>query len=75
MASWSYPVNIMANVMDNIQQDPQANKIMLGIGMAYDAMRHTPPDLFATIPHFETEIDHHDSNTVGAPQLQPGASQ
>jgi len=55
--SWSTPMNMMANVLDNIQQDPQAQKLMLGIGVAYDTVRSTPVDLFSNIPHFESEVD------------------
>jgi hypothetical protein len=57
MTSWAMPVNFMANTLDNIQQDPKANKIMLGIGLAYDTMRNVPVDLYANIPHFESEVD------------------
>lgn len=57
MTSWATPMNFMANVLDHIQQDPSANKIMLGIGLAYDTMRNTPVDLYANIPHFESEVD------------------
>lgn len=56
--AWSAPMNMMANVLDNIQQDPQAQKQpMLGIGAAFDVMRNTPVDLHANIPHFESEVD------------------
>lgn len=57
MTSWAMPVNFMANVLDNIQQDSKANKHMLGIGLAYDTMRNVPVDLYANIPHFESEVD------------------
>lgn len=63
--SWSAPVNFMANVLDNIQHDPGASKIMLGVGLAWDVMRHVPPDLYANIPHFETEVDRHVGNDAG----------
>lgn len=56
--SWSTPMNMLANVLDNIQHDPQAQQQpMLGIGVAYDTLRNTPVNLFANIPHFESEVD------------------
>lgn len=64
--SWSDPMNFMASALDNIQQDPKANKIMLGIGLAYDVMRNTPPDLYANIPHMITEVDDNVRNDSGA---------
>jgi len=72
MTSWATPVNYMANALDNIQQDPSAQKIMLGIGLAFDTMRNVPVDLYANIPHFETEADDNvsaiaGSNTGGSP--------
>lgn len=48
--SWATPLNMMANVLDNIQQDPQAQKLMLGMGVAYDTVRSTPIHLFANVP-------------------------
>lgn len=68
MTSWATPMNYMANVLDSIQQDPSAQKIMLGVGLAFDTMRNTPVDLYANIPHFESEVDGHDgSNPGGSP--------
>lgn len=56
--SWATPMNMMANVLDNIQHDPQGQRQpMLGIGVAYDTLRSTPVDLFSNIPHFESEVD------------------
>jgi len=62
--SWATPLNMMANVLDNIQQDPQAQKLMLGMGVAYDTVRSTPIDLFANIPHFESEVDNSVSGNI-----------
>ncbi len=59
--SMSAPMNMMANVMDNIQHDPQGQKLMLGMGVAYDVMKNIPINLFANIPHFEFEADGSDS--------------
>lgn len=53
--AWSTPLVMMANVMENIQQDPQASKIMIGIGPAVDVVRNAPINLFANIPHYEFE--------------------
>ncbi len=55
--SWSTPVNVIANVLDNIQEDPQAQRLMLGIGPAVDVMRNAPINLFSSLPHFESEVD------------------
>lgn len=67
--SWSTPVNIMANVLDHIQEDPQAQQMaMLGVGMAYDVMKHVPVDLMSTLPHYETEVDESGSTR---PAVQP----
>ena len=67
--SWSTPVNIMANVLDNIQEDPQAQQSgMLGVGLAYDVMRNVPVDLMSTLPHYETEVDESGSTR---PAVQP----
>ena len=55
--SWATPMNMMANALDNIQQDPQAQKLMLGMGVAYDTLKNAPIDLFSNIPHFQSEVD------------------
>lgn len=62
MTSWSTPINMIGNVMDNIQSDPRAQKLMLGVGPAIDVMKNTPIDLFSNIPHFDSEVD----NSVSA---------
>lgn len=60
----SAPMSMMANVMDNIQHDPQGQQLMLGMGVAYDVMKSTPVNLFANIPHFEFEVDNSDSSKL-----------
>lgn len=68
--SLSTPMNFVGNVLDNIQQDPQAAQYPeLGVGVAVDTLRNTPADLFSNIPHFETEVDGSDS-----PALPVGSS-
>lgn len=69
MTSWATPMNMVANVLDNIQTDPQAQKLMLGIGPAMDVMKHVPIDQFSNIPHFESEVE----NSVSA-NVQPASS-
>lgn len=65
MTSWAAPANVMANVLDNLQQDPQVSKMMLGLGPAFDVLKKLPIDLLANIPHFESEVGGSldDSNT------------
>lgn len=57
MSSWAGPANMMSNVLENLQQDPRVSQTMLGIGMAWDALRSVPVDLFANVPHFESEVE------------------
>jgi len=57
MTSWAAPANIMANVLDNLQQSPQVAQMMLGLGPAYDIMKNVPIDLLANIPHYESEVE------------------
>lgn len=59
--AWSTPLEMMANVVDSVQQDPQASKIMLGVGLAHDMVANAPIDLFSNIPHFEFEVDSRDA--------------
>lgn len=73
MTSISAPMNVLANVLDNIQHDPQAQKQpILGVGMAFDTLKHVPIDMFSSIPHFESEVDGSVSGNVPAtgPQQQ-----
>lgn len=65
MTSWAAPVNMMANVLDNLQQDPQVAKMMLGIGPAYDVVKNVPIDLLANIPHFESEVEGSNGKSTG----------
>ena len=65
MTSWAAPVNVMANVLDNLQQDPQVAQMMLGIGPAYDVMKGIPVDLLANIPHFESEVEGSNGKSTG----------
>lgn len=70
MTSWARPINMMGNMLDSIQHDPQASQIMLGVGLAHDLVKHAPVDLFANIPHFESEIEGSTSgrsNSAGSP--------
>lgn len=68
--SWATPLNMIGNVLDSLQQDPQVSQMMLGLGPAFDVVKHVPIDLLANIPHFESEVegsrDHSNfgSNTV-----------
>jgi hypothetical protein len=69
-SSLSTPMNFLGNVLDNIQQDPKAAQFPeLGVGVAVDALRNTPVDLFSNIPHFQTEVDNSES-----PALPVGSS-
>ena len=67
MTSWSAPVQVMANALDNLQQDPQVSQMMLGLGPAFDIMKRVPIDIISNTPHFESEVDgsvdHTDSRT------------
>ncbi len=65
MTSWAAPVNVMANVLDNLQQNPQVAQMMLGIGPAYDVMKSIPVDLLANIPHFESEVEGSNGKSTG----------
>jgi len=67
MTAWSTPLDMASAVMQNIQQDPQASKIMIGIGPAMDVVKNAPINLFANIPHYEFEAnDSVQSNLPGA---------
>lgn len=63
--SLATPMNFMGNILDNIQQDPKAAQFPeLAIGVAVDALRHTPVNLFSNIPHFQSEVDNSDSSAL-----------
>jgi len=71
-ASLSTPMNFMGNILENIQQDPKAAQYPeLAVGVAADALRNTPVNLFSNIPHFESEVDNSESPTlpVGQPSV------
>lgn len=73
MTSWSAPAQVMANAMDNLQQDPQVAQMMLGLGPAFDIMRRVPVDLLSNTPHFESEVEGSlDHASTGTPN--PGFS-
>lgn len=57
MTAWTAPLDMVASAMDNIQQDPQASKLMVGIGPAMDVVKNAPINLFANIPHYEFEAN------------------
>lgn len=57
MTAWSTPLDMMSSVMENIQQDPQANQVMIGIGPAMDVVKNAPINLFSNIPHYEFEVN------------------
>lgn len=65
MTSWSAPVNMMANVLDSLQQNPQVAQMMLGLGPAYDVMKSVPIDLLANIPHYESEVEGSNGKSTG----------
>jgi len=73
--TWAAPVNMMANVLDSLQQDPQVNQMMLGLGPSYDVMKNVPIDLLAKMPHYESEVEGSNGrSTTGsnaAPSGQP----
>lgn len=69
MAIWSAPMDVFGNALDNLQDTPQINHLMLGIGLAHDAARNVPVDLLSTIPHYVTEVDS-DRRTVPASRGQ-----
>lgn len=64
MTSWATPVNMMANVLDSLQQNPQVAQMMLGLGPAYDVMKNVPIDLLANIPHYESEVEGSNGSTT-----------
>lgn len=67
MTAWSTPLDMVAAVMENIQQDPQANKTMIGIGPAMDVVKNAPINLFFNGPHYEFEANNSvQSNLPGA---------
>jgi len=68
MGIWSAPIDVFGNALDNLQDNPQVSRIMLGIGLARDAARNVPVDLLSTIPHYDTEVDDRGSSTAGRPQ-------
>lgn len=75
MTSWSAPLNMMGNVMDSLQQNSQVNQMMLGLGPAYDTVKHVPIDLLANIPHFESEVEGSREHTnAGYSGQQPGVT-
>jgi hypothetical protein len=57
VTAWSTPLDMTAAVMENIQQDPQASKIMIGVGPAMDVVKNAPINLFSNIPHYEFEAN------------------
>ena len=57
MTAWSTPLDMISAVMENIQQDPQASKVMIGVGPAMDAVKNAPINLFSNIPHYEFEAN------------------
>ena len=57
MTAWSTPLDMVAAVMENIQQDPQANQVMVGVGPAMDVVKNAPINLFSNIPHYEFEAN------------------
>jgi len=72
MTSWAAPVNVMGNVLDNLQQNPQVAQMMLGLGPAYDIMKNVPIDLLANIPHYESEVDGHNGKSPARPNEPTG---
>jgi hypothetical protein len=61
---WSTPMDMFGNALDNLQETPQVSRIMLGIGLASDAVKNVPVDLLSTIPHYENETDANGRNTA-----------
>jgi hypothetical protein len=57
MPTWSTPINVMANVLDNLQSDPKVAQLMLGVGMAADAAKNVPVDVITDIPHYSWETN------------------
>lgn len=55
--SFSAPINVMGNVLEDLQHDPRTAKLMFGVGLAADAMKNIPPDIMSPIPHYEFEVD------------------
>jgi hypothetical protein len=56
MGIWSAPMDVFGNALDNLQETPQINHLMLGFGLAHDAALNVPVDLLSTIPHYATEV-------------------
>lgn len=54
--SWSTPMDVFGNALDNLQETPQISRLMLGIGLAHDAALNVPVDLLSSIPHYITEV-------------------
>lgn len=65
-------INFVGNVMDNLQQDPQAAQHPeLHPGIALDALKNTPVEMFSNIPLYNTEADNNESSAVPEPSTGP----
>jgi hypothetical protein len=61
----STSINFLGNALQSILSDPRgAQHPDLAVGAAFDVLKNTPIDQFASIPHYQLEDTAHESPAV-----------